>query len=360
MRISPARPVIMAEMRGRPYAFVALILAGWTGGRLLWPIGEADTPTIQPALPLITPKPLVQVPDVPPPQARVIVATRSALASDGVKRRLYHKQHGLPPALVSWQDGGRPSGLPAPLRVAGDGKPLSPGRDTPPTIALAPVGKAGPPERLRPKRWDVYAYSYWRSGRDMAAGAAPAAQYGGSQSGLVASYDAFGSANRGVALLARAAMTPDGEERELATGLRWQPDQRWPLRLSGEYRMRANVPDLWAAYLSGGVSDMAIGAGWKLDAFGQAGYVMGGGANGSFFDAQARATHVIPLQQAAVGGGVWAGGQSGGHRVDIGPTIVLPLKTGDMVVLIQLDYRLRVAGDAEPRDGLALTLSTGL
>ena len=60
-----------------------------------------------------------------------------------------------------------------------------------------------------------------------------------------------------------------------------------------------------------------------------------------------------------VGAGSWAGGQRGAQRVDLGPTIAARVDTGPAALLIQLDWRLRAAGSAQPKDGVTLTVSTG-
>jgi len=61
--------------------------------------------------------------------------------------------------------------------------------------------------------------------------------------------------------------------------------------------------------------------------------------------------------RVAVGGGVWGGAQRGASRVDAGPTATLVLSSGRANLRASLDYRFRVAGDARPGDGPALTLS---
>ena len=205
----------------------------------------------------------------------------------------------------------------------------------------------------------LYGYSLWR--QDSGSGTlAPGAQYGGSQAGLIATWDPFGRAGKGVALLARASATPDGNERELALGTRWQPNRRWPISLSAERRIRLNGQDGFAFYAAGGVSDVAIVGKAKLDAFGQAGYVSGKDGGG-FFDAHGRLLHPaatlagLPL---SAGAGAWAGGQPGVRRLDVGPTIATRVETRFADFILQLDWRQRVAGNANPKDGLALTVST--
>jgi hypothetical protein len=348
----------MAELRGRPLAYLSLGLAAWVGGRIYWS---------QPGGANVSVATVVPAKVAEPTQTRVrtnnSMLSVALMPKRGALRKAapLSKTSGFTPALDPWQDGGRPSGLLAPPRVAESGKPLSTGRDTPPTIALAPAGKAGPHQLKR--RWggEVYAYSFWRISTGGGPALAPGAQYGGSQSGVVATLDPFGQPDTGLQLLARAAATPDWDEREVALGLRWKPDADWPFLLSAERRFRGNAPDSFAAYLSGGVDALSLTGKWQLDAYGQAGYATGTNGGG-FFDGQARVTR--PLADVAsmplsIGVGGWTGGQRESKRLDLGPTAVARLDAGPTTVLIQLDWRLRAAGNAEPKDGVALTLSTG-
>lgn len=213
---------------------------------------------------------------------------------------------------------------------------------------------------FKPRRLHLYGYSFWRQG---AAGAAiaPNAQYGGSQYGAIATWDSFGSAGSGPALLLRGSGTPDGTEREIALGARWQPRRGWPLSVSLERRFRANSPDSFAAYVAGGVDRVPLIGKFALDAYGQAGYALGGRSS-AFVDAQARVQHPlaeplgIPLR---IGTGAWIGGQKGAFRADIGPTLSAEIDSPISRFTLQLDWRKRITGNAAPGDGAALTVSTG-
>ena len=357
----------MADLRGRPFAYVALTLSVWVGARVIM--------SVEDEAPVLTPPMAESAPTVIPHGIQKIgrFVTLSTVSQKFGGRRLtrHHRPHpistnfGLTPVQDPWQDGGRPSGLQAPLWVAENSKPQSAGRDTPPSIALALKGEAGPPER-RPRArrgWggEVYAYSFWRLSTGSGTALAPGAQYGGSQSGIIGTIDPFGAPERGLSLLARGSVTPDGNEREFALGFRWRPGKDWPLTLSAERRFRTDAPDRFAAYLAGGVDSLPIAGLWTLNAFGQAGYATGQGGGG-FFDAQARAMHplaTIGRVPVSIGTGSWAGGQKDAMRFDVGPTIAAKVEAGSTSLLIQLDWRLRAAGNAEPKGGLALTVSTG-
>lgn len=210
---------------------------------------------------------------------------------------------------------------------------------------------------------DAYAYSFWRGG-GRGGGLATAGQYGGGQSGVIATIGIRnGSGGRlPLALLVRSAVAHDDiHDRELALGVRWQPSASLPLSISAERRFRGVGTDNFALYAAGGQSDLSLPAGFKLDGFAQAGLVSGRNG-GHFFDAQARAERRIlpesplPLH---VGAGIWTGGQKGIARVDIGPSLRTELPLGQTRLRISADWRFRVAGNASPGNGPALTLSTG-
>jgi hypothetical protein len=307
----------VADMRGRPFAYVALTLSVWIGARVIM--------SVEDEAPVLTPPMARPVLPVLPHEATKIArfVPLSDVPQKFAGRRLIrrHRAHqistnfGLTPAQYPWQDGGRPLGMPEPSLVAEDGKPQSAGRDTPPSKTLALMGEAGPPEQ-RPRarsRWggDVYAYSFWRFANGSEKALAPGAQYGGSQSGVIGTIDPFGSPDRGLHLLVRGSATPNGNERELALGLRWRPGRDWPLTLSAERRFRADAPDRFAAYIGGGVDALPIAEFWSLNAFGQAGYATGQGGGG-FFDAQARAMRPLATIKGvpvSAGVGGWLGGR---------------------------------------------------
>ena len=68
---------------------------------------------------------------------------------------------------------------------------------------------------------------------------------------------------------------------------------------------------------------------------------------------------VGPLRDVRLGAGAWAGGQEGAVRLDVGPRVSLPLDLGHGVSSrIALDWRLRVAGNARPESGPALTIAS--
>ena len=59
-------------------------------------------------------------------------------------------------------------------------------------------------------------------------------------------------------------------------------------------------------------------------------------------------------RQFSAGFGVWGGAQPGLYRVDAGPRVTMRVRNN---IKVHLDYRQRLAGNAEPGSGPALTLA---
>jgi hypothetical protein len=91
-----------------------------------------------------------------------------------------------------------------------------------------------------------------------------------------------------------------------------------------------------------------------LDAYAQAG-VVGLRSRDAFFDGSVRLS--VPLGRFELGAGAWAAAQPGVERFDIGPTVSMRLPAIRNTRL-RADWRFRVAGDAAPASGPAVTLAT--
>ena len=210
-------------------------------------------------------------------------------------------------------------------------------------------------------RLSLYGYAFWRD--DGNQGLAPFAQYGGSQHGLIASYR-LGDSKTAPALFGRISGALDSlRNAEAATGVRWQPSHKLPLSLAVERRFRRDAADAIAAYLFGGWSSDQMPFGAQLSVYGQAGAVRadsGPEKLDHFYDGQVRLERkalTIGKANLSVGGGAWAGGQSGINRVDAGPTAAINFGLGQTSFQLSADYRFRVTGNAAPASGPAITLS---
>lgn len=218
------------------------------------------------------------------------------------------------------------------------------------------------PQPLAKRRFHVASWAAWRQGSGLpqfANGALPPG-YGGSQAGFLAQYDLAGGPRR-PALHVRATYAPDRpQQAEVAAGVGMRPVAAAPVRVLAEARVthvesRTEVrPALFA------VTELApasLPLGLRAEGYAQGGWV-GGHYATAFADGQARVTHAAVTAGPArlrIGAGAWGGAQKFAERLDVGPTLTADLAP----IRLALDYRMRVAGNARPGNGLALTLSTG-
>lgn len=189
-------------------------------------------------------------------------------------------------------------------------------------------------------------------------------QYGGSQVGAILSYPILTSPDPGLAVYGRfsAALAPLAQE-ELALGIRVHPFDRFPLSIHAEQRLSTDSGgDRGAAlYAAGGTGPRQIVEKLELETYIQAGYVLGDDKS-HFFDGSAtfqRPIIISDRKTLSIGTGVWAGGQRNVARLDLGPRADIRFPLGSKSARIAVDWRVRVAGDAQPKSGVAITLSTG-
>jgi len=234
---------------------------------------------------------------------------------------------------------------------------------TPPTPSALPFAtQRDSATKNRP--FDIYAYSFWRRGNPQTA-ILGYGQYGGSQSAIIADVPLlrFGADKDTprLAITGRVSVAHGlRRERELAAGLKWRPSLDIPVSVIAERRFRQDQLDALAIFLAGGRSDVALPLKFRLDGFGQAG-VVSGKSGGVFVDAMLQARRrvgKIGLAGLSVGAGAWAGGQDKVLRVDIGPSIAAEVPIAGAPFRLEASWRLCVAGNAAPRNGPAITLST--
>jgi len=240
-------------------------------------------------------------------------------------------------------------------------------RGTMPAVAFSQAGSTT--ERApRPERWSGDAWLLLRDGAQprRLASAAPAS-YAADQIGAVVRYSLSPGSALEPAVYVRAskALVRDGES-EVATGASVSLARSFPLQVHGELRLtdRPGVPGdrtqvRPAAFVVTGLPRQRVAGTLEADGYLQAGYV-GGDFGTGFVDG--KATLDAPVLRSgkasvALGGGVWGGAQRDASRLDAGPTASIVLSNGRANLRASLDYRFRVAGDASPGDGPALTLS---
>jgi hypothetical protein len=231
--------------------------------------------------------------------------------------------------------------------------------------AAAPMLAAAPPPATETaSRWTADGWLLLRNDATAAfLGGRPS--YGRSQAGAVVRYSlAPASALRPQAYLRASAALAGPREQEVAAGISVRPIARLPLRFAAEARVGETGLGTRvrpAAFAVTEFSPLRLPLGMRAEAYAQAGYV-GGEYATAFADGQARVERPLLRRgetELSAGGGVWGGAQRGAARLDIGPTAAVSFRLGDARGRVAADYRFRLAGDAAPSSGPALTLSAG-
>ncbi len=326
---------------GRPLRFLVGVLGGWTMLRawMLWPVPVA--------IPMVARAQAATA-------AHASVARAEHISPTGLIRVAWTKAATATPARVL-----RPSvALDAPSRSPVVGAAVAAATDSTTLASVAPPLLPGTAPVLprAPSRWSASVWALARGGTG-AIGAAPVSQLGGAQAGVRVSY-ALDAARR-LALTARVSAPLSGPGREAALGVAWRPT-RAPVTLIAEQRVPLDGgrggPALFAI---GGLNPTPVAAGFRLEAYGEAGAVKRDRIE-PFADGAARVAHPLskgPLR-LDLGVGAWGGAQRGASRVDIGPSLGASVPVARHSLRLTLDWRERVAGSALPGSGPALTLGT--
>jgi len=337
--------------RGSPIRFLVLVLSGWVMLRavMLWsqstaPDQEFAIAARRDPLPILS----EQIRHAPAPQ--FAAAAGSAIA---------------PPVALPIQ----PAGVGVdPQRVAlallgmirfGVTDAAPPVVAAPPMVPATPVpwSTIGPANTPMSPRWSGSFWLIAREGRGRGVSLL-GSQLGGSQTGMRLAY-ALGQARR-VAIVGRIASPLSGTGQEGAIGLEWRPTPL-PVRLVAEQRIgikgAAGGPSL---AMVGGAGPLPLGRGFRLEGYGQAGIIARGGVIG-YADGGVRINRQIAMigdSPVDLGAGGWGAVQPGAARLDLGPSIGARLPIGPNRLRLSLDWRQRLAGDARPGSGPALSIGT--
>lgn len=329
-----------------PLRFLGIVLGGWVAVRAAflapaWWASEGAAPSLAE-----TAAPRANLSADPPPAYRRPVETVSipreqvkhVAASAAVPKRfqLAMARAPAPPPIASVQR--PPQIFVEPRAVA---------------AASAPVPLPPAPRLAVPSRWSVSAWALVRQGEG--GQLAPGGTLGGSQAGARITYrlrDRLFISGRFYAPLNE----PDGAEGAL--GIEWQPLRSVPVRLLAERRQAigGGGRSAFALLAHGGLSERPVLGPVTLDAYAQAG-VVGTKSRDAFADGAVRLS--VPVGKGiSIGAAAWGAVQPGVSRLDLGPqaSYRLPALGGNLRVAAE--WRVRVAGDARPGSGPALTLST--
>ena len=189
--------------------------------------------------------------------------------------------------------------------------------------------------------------------------------YGRSQAGAVLRYRLDPASNYAPQMHLRATRALQGSsETDVALGASARPISSLPVRVVAEARVSETVNGTelrGAAYAVTELAPVNLPVGLSAEAYLQGGYVSGDFAT-PFVDGQARITRELAGTgdfRLSAGGGAWGGAQDDAQRLDVGPSAGISFRLGEVQGRVAADYRFRVAGNAEPSSGPALTLTAG-
>jgi hypothetical protein len=334
---------------GRPLRFLALVAGGWIALRvgMAWHATGSLPDALREALPMPAPAVAALSPVIP-------VTPRSAGPRWPVTSPLM-------PRSVPGGIAGPPVADPVRVQLAllAMTRVMETASDTPlatgSTVTQGIPPMPAPGHAAAPSRWSVSSWLIARSGTGL--GTTPLSpQLGGTQGGVRIDY----ALTRGIAATARVAAPAAGAGRELSLGVAWRP-AGVPLRFVAEQRLALDRGRSGPALgVSGGVSDLVLPAGFRLEGYGQAGAILRDGVE-RYIDGSVRAARpVADLAGIALdlGGGAWGGAQRGVARLDVGPSVGARIPLGERRLRVSLDWRQRIAGNARPGSGPALTLGS--
>lgn len=374
--------VALAKSDAPALRFLLLCLAGWVTFRLLVNLGIALTPGApsqnipfmaqggeSPATVALTARPSSfgerTLPRFLSPRLHERRERAVPAAMNG-RRKEVDKQDGLAAPLArvaSLPSKAPPWPIPSSLEdqvqlianpAAGVSPPAAP-------EALRAVGRPAAAPRGSRVGWALSSWLYLRDGATSSAPAmAPLPQLGASQAGARIAYG-MGQTGR-IAAYGRASIALERlQQREVALGVAAAPIAGLPVDIAVEQRFSVGREGrtALAAMLIAGLGGLKMPAQFQLEAYGQAGMV--GTRRRDMFVSGAAVIdrHVgddrrSPLRLGMV---MAAAAQPGASRVDVGPRATLRLPTVGEGARIALDWRQRIAGDAAPDSGLALTLA---
>ena len=216
-------------------------------------------------------------------------------------------------------------------------------------LPVATPGVFAPPPAA--KTWSLSAWAFVR--REGSVPLAPGGMLGGSQAGVRGTWRIAGPVAASLRLTSPLA---SARGAEAAVGLDWRPHPRLPIHLLVERRQKIGREGRSAfdATLYGG-GEARLGP-LRIDGYAQAG-IVGLKRRDLFADGGARAA--MPVGPLRLGAGAWAAAQPHVSRVDAGPHAELRLPVAGGSASLSADWRFRLAGNARPGSGPAITLAAG-
>jgi len=162
--------------------------------------------------------------------------------------------------------------------------------------------------------------------------------------------------NRQLALSARMSSEVGRRGGEVAAGVRIQPLVHVPVWLTAERRQRigrfGGGRNDFALFAEAGVYQQPLPWRLRLDSYLQGG-VVGVKSRDLFIDGALAVTRPV-YRNFSFGFGMWGGAQPGLSRLDLGPRVTMQVRRN---LKVHADWRQKLAGNARPGSGPALTLA---
>jgi hypothetical protein len=353
--------------------FLALALVGWVGVRAvalgflpageLFRIerGEAKIPPIIP-----TQFPPIEPVAVAKPQPAAYQYAPITYAQPAIRRVVIPVYYTAP--VSTPVAAGTPhvdSLLPPPRRsyyssaAASDEWPMSRlAASSMPSRSSSPLPIQSTPAATLKPRLDRLQLSSWALLRNQDSGVAGSrslatgGQLGASQAGARLLFNF----TRQLALSARLSSEVGRRGGEVAAGLRVQPLGGIPVWLTAERRQRigrfGGGRNDFALFAEGGLYERPLPWELRLDSYLEGG-VVGVKTRDLFVDGALTVTRPVH-RNFSFGLGMWGGAQPGLSRLDVGPRLTMRVRGN---LRVHADWRQKLAGNARPGSGPALTLA---
>lgn len=208
-------------------------------------------------------------------------------------------------------------------------------------------------------RWRAGAWLLWRNGGAEGNKGVPAGQLGGSQAGVRLDYDIAPHAKIRMTAYSRltsALQSPTAPET--AVGLSIQPLRAVPITLAAERRIALGVGarNANAVMAVGGFGPKLLAPSIMAEAYVQTG-IVGFRQRDAFIDGKFSLTAPLAGTPLRLGAALSGGAQPGLNRLDIGPELQVRLPLPQSNARLSVEWRERIAGQARPGSGLAITLA---
>ena len=228
----------------------------------------------------------------------------------------------------------------------------------PPARSQAAGAMQSPAAALVQPRLDRIQLTMWamlRSSSGMLAAPTSLAS-GGTLGGSQAGARLFYNFSPQLAAVLRSSSDVGRRGGEVALGARIRPVRSIPVWITAERRQAlgrfGGGRNAFAVFAEGGLYGEPMPLGFTLDGYAQGGLV-GFNSRDLFVDGGIAFTRPI-YRQFSGGFGIWGGAQPRLYRIDAGPRVTMRVRGN---VRVHLDWRQRIAGNAQPGSGPALTLA---